>query len=406
MWRRGRWVATLAAVTLLTVAAEAGLRLARFGPTSAALGPYVPALPWARLRTVDVQGAPVPIPNGHATFALAPGQPRVAYRLDVRGLRVDQGARPRPGACRVLAIGDAYTFGYGLAAHDAYPAVLARRLAAHGGAVVWNAGFPNADVETTAARLRALVPALRPDVVVATFSWWNVPLDAAASPPPPRFSRAWVVANVDEKLSDLGTRVGLVQESFRRVRHLLTPAVFPPSGLAREVTPRLATPAALGGRWQRTTAALDAIAATTHAAGARGLVVATPLDLEVDARRNRLYRAERLPYASHGFVDADYAAPAAMPAALAVATRDAGLPLRDLGPVFRRHQNRPLFLDRDYHLAPAGARLLAREVARWIVATGACARSRSFAVDVPEGTPTAALDRASGRPTPSTRSQP
>jgi hypothetical protein len=176
------------------------------------------------------------------------------------------------------------------------------------------------------------------------------------------------------------------------VRHALTPSVFPPSGLAREVGPRLATPAGLGARWERTARALADLAAASRDAGARGLLVLTPLDLEVDARRNALYRAERLPYASHGFVDADYGAPTAMPAALAGATAAAHLPLLDLTPVFRRRADRRLFLEGDYHLAPAGARLVAREVARWIVASGACAPAPTFAVEAslrrPTGTPT------------------
>jgi hypothetical protein len=384
--------AAVVASALAAVAGEAALRLARFGVRPAALGPYVPAAPWEQLRTLDGRGAPEPIPGGHARFAVAPGRTAIDYRLDAAGLRVNPTpSRPAPGACRVLAIGDAYTFGYGLAAEDAYPAVLARRLAADGRYVVWNAGLPNADVEATATRLRRLLPILRPDVVVATFSWWNVPLDDAAPPRPARFSRAWVVANVDEKLTALGRRFGLVDEAFRRVRHVLTPSVFSPSGLAREVGPRLATPAALGARWDRTVRALADLAAASRDAGARGLVVMTPLDLEVDARRNVLYRTERLPYASHGFVDADYGAPTAMPAALAGATAAAELPLLDLTPVFRRRVDRSLFLDGDYHLAPAGARLVAREVARWIVATGACSPAPSFAV---------ATDGASSRPTP------
>jgi len=388
----------LAAVAAAAVAGEAGLRLARFGVAPAALGPYVPAVPWERLRALDTRGAPRPIPGGRARFAVAPGRPPVDYRLDKTGLRVGDGVRravTRAAGCRILAVGDAYTFGYGLPADAAYPAVLERRLARRGPHVVWNGGFPNADVEATAARLRRLLPVLRPDVVVATFSWWNVPLDERPPGRLPRFSRAWIVANVDEKLSALGTRIGLVHEGYRRVRHVLTPSVFPPSGLAREVWPRLATPAALGARWQRTVRALADVAAATRDAGARALVVVTPLDLEVDPRRNALYRGERLPYPSHGFVDADYGAPTAMPAALAAAAHAVGLPLLDLTPEFRRRAGRPLFLAGDYHLAPRGARLVARAVGRWIVATGACAPGPSFAADAPPappGTSTPALD--------------
>jgi lysophospholipase L1-like esterase len=398
-------VGMLLAAALAAVGGEAALRLARFGPRAEALGPYVPAAPWERLRSLDGRGAPRPLPHGRARFAVAPGHPPIDYRLDALGLRVDGPAAKAPGgrACRVLAVGDAYTFGYGLAARDAYPAALARRLRRGGPAVVWNAGFPNADVEATAARLRALVPVLRPDVVVVTFSWWNVPLDDVQPPRPARLSRTWIVANVDEKLSALGTRIGLVHEGFRRVRHALTPAVFPPSGLAREVGPRLATPASLGARWDRTARALADVAAAVSAAGAWGLVVATPLDLEVDARRNVLYRTERLPYPSHGFVDADYAAPTAMPAALAGATAGADLPLLDLAPIFRRRAERRPFLDGDYHLSAAGARLVARAVARWIVARDACAPAPGLAVEArtrpPTRTSTAAFD-----PPPSTSS--
>lgn len=68
----------------------------------------------------------------------------VEYRINSLGLRDDEFPLTRPdGEYRVLAIGDSFTFGLGVAAQDAWPAALERLLTAERGSAVQviNAGF-------------------------------------------------------------------------------------------------------------------------------------------------------------------------------------------------------------------------------------------------------------------------
>jgi lysophospholipase L1-like esterase len=373
---RRRRAAFVALVAVLLLGAETTLRVHRFGFGRAAIGPWSPAAPWERLRRLGPDGFPLLVPGGDGAWALAPGQPVVRYRLNRVGLREDREAAPRPapGACRVLAVGDAYTFGYGVEARQAYPSVLARRLRPHGAFEVLNGGFPNLNAAEIRRRLATLLPALEPRLVVVSFSWWNVQPAVEERSAPARWSRAWLVRHLEDGAVGLGAHLGVVHETFRRLRHRMTPAVFPASGMARELEPLALPPERIASRWAGTKAALAGMAADAAAVGARLAIVATPLDLQVDRRRNQLYRNERLPYPSHGFVDLDYVAADRMPAALARFASEAGIPLVDATRAFRTHSGARLFLEGDYHAAPAGHRLVAREVERWILASRPCAR--------------------------------
>ncbi|HLY39445.1 MAG TPA: GDSL-type esterase/lipase family protein [Candidatus Binatia bacterium] len=364
------------ALALLLVAAalaEAGLRLARFGPSRAAVGPWSTSPPWERLRRLAPDGTPEPRPGGDAAWSLGAGEPVIGYRLNGAGLRDDREAGPHAprGSCRVLALGDAYTFGYGVPADAAWPRVLERELGRDAPVEVLNAGFPNLDVEQQERRLRALLPALHPDVVVATFDWWNVPLDRRAARPA-RWSAAWWLANADEKAARVGTWLGIVHEPLRLLRQ--ASGVFPRSGLARELDPLTAPPEALRDRWLRTETALRAMAADARATGARFALVVTPLDVQVDVRRNALYRRGALPYPAHGFVDIDYSTARAMPDALAAFARDAQLPLLDTTPAFVAG-GAHLFLAGDYHAGPDGHAAIAHTIAVWFRTARPCGRA-------------------------------
>ena len=372
--KRAARIATVLALVL--AGGELALRVSRHGLTRAAVGPWSPAPAWERLRRFAANGDPELLPGGAGAWALGPGEPVVRYRLNSLGLREarDVGAVPAPGTCRILALGDAYTFGYGVQARDAYPERLERRLGRDGRVEVVNAGFPNLNVEQQRRRLSVLLPRLHPDVVVVTFDWWNVPLGDQADTRPVKWSRQWVAANLEEKGARLGARIGLADAVLRIARHGLTPVLFSPSGLARELEPLTLPPAALAARWARTRVAIAGMAADARAAGARFALVLTPLDLQIDRTRNALYRDGALPYPSHGFRDIDYREAREMPDALRRFAGETGLRLLDLTRDFERAGAGSLFLARDYHLAPAGHRLVARAVARQVERDRACLR--------------------------------
>ena len=370
--RRGAAVtraARIATVLALVLGGgELALRVSRHGFTRAAVGPWSSPPAWERLRRFALNGDPELLPGGAGAWALGPGEPVIRYRLNSLGLREarEVGAAPAPGTRRILALGDAYTFGYGVQARDAYPERLERRLGRHGRFEVVNAGFPNLNVEQERRRLAALLPELHPDVVVVTFDWWNVPLGEEPDARPVKWSRRWVAANVEEKGARLGARLGLADTALRLARHGLTPVLFAPSGLARELEPLTLPSEALAARWARTRVAIAGMAADARAAGARFALVLTPLDLQIDRTRNALYREGALPYPSHGFRDIDYRAAREMPDALRRFAGETGIRLLDLTRDFERAGAGRLFLARDYHLGPGGHRLLARAVARWM----------------------------------------
>jgi hypothetical protein len=88
----------------------------------------------------------------------------VPVTIDARGLRDHaHAAPPRPV---VIAIGDSMTFGEGVAAEEAWPAVLEHRL----GARVYGAGVPGYGSPQMRGRLHRLLPTLRPDLVIVALS--------------------------------------------------------------------------------------------------------------------------------------------------------------------------------------------------------------------------------------------
>lgn len=96
---------------------------------------------------------------------IAPGNEfDVPALVDARGLRDHPHAAPPTPA--VLAVGDSMTFGEGAPADRTYSAVLERQT----GVRVYNAGVPGYSSRQMLARLRQLLPALRPAVVVMTLS--------------------------------------------------------------------------------------------------------------------------------------------------------------------------------------------------------------------------------------------
>ena len=92
------------------------------------------------------------------------GEFDVPVEVDARGLRdPPHVAPPRPVA---LALGDSMTFGEGVAAGEAWPAVLERA----SGVRVHAAGVPGFGSPQMAAKLERLGPLLRPDLVLVALS--------------------------------------------------------------------------------------------------------------------------------------------------------------------------------------------------------------------------------------------
>lgn len=112
----------------------------------------------------DAEGGYALRPGFHGR-ELAPGREfDVPVAVDRSGLRDhDHSAPSRP---RLLALGDSMTFGEGVTAEEAWPAVLERAL----GVRVYAAGVPGFASSQMRASLRRLLPRLQPDLVVVALS--------------------------------------------------------------------------------------------------------------------------------------------------------------------------------------------------------------------------------------------
>jgi lysophospholipase L1-like esterase len=101
-------------------------------------------------------------------FILRDGTPlRHRHINDAEGFRVDDPAAPRPGACRVLAVGDSFTAGLYVDAARAWPGALEARLRAKGYSVrVDNGGLQGHTITQERAEVLSRWASLRPRIVV------------------------------------------------------------------------------------------------------------------------------------------------------------------------------------------------------------------------------------------------
>jgi hypothetical protein len=160
-------------------------------------------------------------------------------------------------------------------------------------------------------------------------------------------------------------------------RHLGWPAG---SVVARELEPLLESEDTFTHRWHGVAAELDAMVARATVAGARVVVGFVPLDVQVSAARNRLYRDARLPYPTHGFVDRDYACDDRYQRVLVPWAESRDLPLLDATPLLRPDAD-AAFLTDDYHLSAAGHRRVAAALAPRVASACPTGGAPSLAAD-------------------------
>jgi lysophospholipase L1-like esterase len=104
-------------------------------------------------------------------------------RINNLGFRDRDFAVRRSGARRVLAIGDSFTYGWGVDAEDSWPKVMERELRRGGLDIeVANLGAPGAGPREYAALAERAIPLLRPDLVVVAVLQADDLFQAAESP--------------------------------------------------------------------------------------------------------------------------------------------------------------------------------------------------------------------------------
>lgn len=321
---------------------------------------------------VDDEGYRVPAGDDHGA--------RGTYALPAAG----DGAAD-PGATRILAIGDSFTFGVGVEAEAAWPAVLERLLDAGGDAAVAvrNGGVggygPLRSEKLLMARQRAWKPRIlvhavyvgndledcHPDTYLQSPQIEDGRMVADVSSPLVR-ARFWLrvhshlYAFLREQLYDIYQRTPLAQG----LRYL------DPVGLARwpeEMQTKT---------WPAAAESIERIAAWARASDVRYLVVLVPVKYQVDDHAWRVYRKRwKLP---EDAFDRDHAQHA-----LAELLDAEGIEHVDLLPAFRAAPDpRALYFPVDAHWTPAGHRAAAEIVRDELLRLGWVARSRTGSVPV------------------------
>lgn len=274
---------------------------------------------------------------------------------------------------RVLALGDSFTFGVGAAETATFPARLQAHLRAAGvQAEVWNAGAPGYGVPDEVAWYERWGVPLRPDVVVVAPFLANDLQDAAPGSPTHVVNgelvatggegnrvRRWLYYHshlfrlLKSSLLEgpLRQKLGLAEPWARRERRAeleLYGPTLPPELAAGEAAT------------DRAVAELARLAARNHA---RAIAVLVPSLPQVDPARWQ---------ALHGELDMD------------LRDQDPRRPNRLFAEIFTRHgvplidptdalaaaaaHGERIYYARDQHLTPTGYDLLAREVARAVLA--------------------------------------
>ena len=314
---------------------------------------------------------------------------RTVVLTDADGYRVGEAEPTRsPGAARLLAIGDSFTFGVGVSAEDAFPAVLERELNARvpGAWHVRNGGVGGYGPLRSAHALMTRQAAWQPEIVVHAIYVGNDLEDSD----PTTFRTTPVVR--DGRMVTEGRHPFLRVRLFLRTRsHLYAflrthlyglyratglwerSQYLDPIGLA-EWPPRVTHVGWPAGR--------EAIAAVRDWADERGvryLVVVIPARWQIDDDAwDRYRKAWGLP--AEAF-DRDHAQ-----REIAVAMNDLGVPVLNLLPAYRRAAAagmRSYYL-LDPHWTPAGHALAARLIRLQLESLGWVG---------PEGTPRRALAR-------------
>ena len=125
---------------------------------------------------VFTRGRPFVVPDPARGFALAPGFERGRYRINRTGFRGPDLPADLARHTVLLAVGDSGTFGWGVDEADTYPSRLQELCRQHcsNDLLVINGGVPSYTSAQVLVYLRALVPSLKPRIVLAGVFWNDV----------------------------------------------------------------------------------------------------------------------------------------------------------------------------------------------------------------------------------------
>ena len=296
----------------------------------------------------------------------------VTIRTNEYGLADDPLGSPlKPaGRFRVLVLGDSFTQGFTVDRKDLYVDLLEQRWKAEGRDVdVINAGTQAWSTDQEVEWLRRNGEQFQPDLVVlAAYEndiYWNgSPTYEQRDTPKPRFDADGELASGE--LRDLGPRpwtddwaTSLLAKSL--VRRANPDYYFRPEGAASPVSREFAPlfvrePEFLAASIDGTRGALRALERSCRQLGAAAFVVPIPSHSAIDPDYRASFAATRL----GGVADEAWSPDKPVDTFLALA-REVGLPTLDPRPALRAASaaGESLYFDVDWHLNPAGNRVLA-----------------------------------------------
>ena len=331
-------------------------------------------------------------------------------QLGLRDREIDPARHPE---CRIAAIGDSFTYGFGVNLEDTWVKTLERRLRASGLDVeIINCGSPGAGPADYARFAKKIVPILKPDLVLV-----GLLQDDIGVGDPPLLEREWNDAlawlrasfpnimhlmgqkqpwetttgqpeeiapsqikssQLNRELDANAMRVNLEQASPEaRARFDLLEPVVKERALSGNLNPLMIVSALNGPDYyvwrlaletnamqdfiDRTAANLTYIRTVAEYCGGHAAVLGIPLGPYVN--RHAHEAVQRL-----GFeVTAEMLTTDAPDRGTEQASRQAGLPCRTATAAFRERADQPgLFFELDGHLTPAGHALYAETVAPFV----------------------------------------
>lgn len=331
------------------------------------------------------------LPDPILTGRLEPGfndrftSPEYATRWEINaaGYRGPAAKTRVPGRLRIVAVGDSYTFGYGVEEEESYP----RRLEAilreeHGEEVeVFNLGVGGYGTTQEVCWLQEMLEAgIAPDVVILGFYPGNDLSDsvrgegalAAARPGAlPAGVEPGSVSLPEPSLSlrlkrYFGSRLHLYALISDRADGLLVALGLRNVVYAEEVEILLTPPGEnvlLG--WEAAFRALESMRSLAERHEVAAAVLGVPMRHQVVPASWERVRAYHERVTGRPLTGADLDAPQR---ALAEACESARLPLLDLAPIFRADPDSArLYFARDQHWTREGHDLAARSLASWLV---------------------------------------
>jgi len=294
---------------------------------------------------------------------------KVTYDINQQGLRANSDTGPAtPGRTRLLVIGDSFTFGWGVAADQAFPALLDGRHGANGQPVEsLNAGVAGFGTDDEVGWMHEYGWALQPQVVLVGFFVGNDVEDVMRhitrsredSPETRQVIAAGAQARELRRAQpDLQAWLEANAHSYVFLQRLLTPflppdAVRPPDVLDEAYTYLQPEPPDLAVGWQHTLQLLDEMQQKAREHQARLVVVAIPAAEQVnDGQWQALATTFHLAGTA---LDRDRPQQR-----LQAWSTQAGVPVIDLLPGFRAAHDSRLYFHADPHWTPAGQALAAQ----------------------------------------------